>query len=49
MAIAASLEALLHGSTVVASIVPDNVYAEIRSAKTLCAKTRPREARLLRF
>ncbi len=47
MAVAASLEALARGATIVSAIVPEEVYARLRAAENPCEKTAPREARLL--
>ena len=47
MAVAAALEALQHGVTIVATILPDHIYNKTRTAKTPCEKTAPQHAKLI--
>ena len=47
MAVAAALEALQRGVSIVASILPDSVYKEVHAAAALCGKTAPQHARLV--
>ena len=47
MAVAAALEALQHGASIVATILPDQLYDKIRRADKPCEKTAPQHAKLV--
>ena len=49
MAVAASLEALNHGATIITTTIPDKLYQEIKQAKQPCNKTAPHKAKLLKL
>ena len=49
MAVAAAIEALNHGATLVASIIPDKLYDQLRKAKTPCQRTAPDKAWIIRI
>lgn len=49
MAVAASLEALNHGTTIITTTIPDQLYQEIKQAKQPCNKTAPHMAKLLKL
>lgn len=49
MAVAASLEALNHGATIITTTIPDHLYQEIKQAKHPCNKTAPHRAKLLKL
>ena len=49
MAVAASLEALNHGATIITTTIPDQLYQEIKQAKQPCNKTAPEKAKILKL
>ena len=49
MAVAAALEALERGATIVSTIIPDTEYKRIASEKDPCKKTLPEKATLIKI
>ena len=49
MAVAAALEALEKGATIVASIIPDADYKRIAQESRPCSKTLPQKAILIKI